>query len=307
MHETTSPSCKNAAPFRITDWESDETNDDDGNLEHPWKREKSFDIGVHDLHLEIAGDFTKHTLYPEVYGIPESLMLLISQTTRLGNEREAMMSAPSSPSSPSPAQFFRRARALERAICQWDDDEPSSPSHSSSSNSSSSSSSSSDSSSYYPPGTDTDAHPAAVAANRRALAHLVRAMRAALAVYFYRRVHDVASTAILQPSVARTIEHLERIQDEDDAMAAAAPGEYDGYTTGIVWPGFVAACEAEGEGLRGRFERWFEVQERKSGVPLFGKAAGVVRMVWERRDGGGAGCTSWVDVVREEGVMLLCT
>ncbi|KAL0262779.1 hypothetical protein SLS55_001752 [Diplodia seriata] len=280
MHETTSPissssSSSTASSFRITDWQSspcssspasspanDTTDDDDD--EHSLSREKSFDLGVHDLHLAIPGDFAKHTLYPDVYGIPESLMQLISQTTRLGNERDAMMNSnnpnPTTPPS-SPARFFRRAKAVERAIFRLqredDDDE------------------------HQSDGRTADADPSAVASNRRALAHLRRALRSALAVYFYRRVHDVADASVLQNGVERTIEHLEAVQREDEEQAARGRGKEEGgyYTTGIVWPGFVAACEAEGAELRERFERWFEVQEGKSGMPTFGRAREVVTSV----------------------------
>ncbi|KAL1626227.1 hypothetical protein SLS54_003062 [Diplodia seriata] len=229
MHETTSPSSSSssntASSFRITDWQSspssspassssshdDDANDDDDD-EHSLHREKSFDLGVHDLHLAIPGDFAKHTLYPDVYGIPESLMQLISQTTRLGNERDAMMANPTTTTTTtsSPARFFRRAKAVERAIVRLQRE---------------------DDSSFSDEGGNehrtADADPAAIASNRRALAHLRRALRSALAVYFYRRVHDVADASVLQSGVERTIGHLEAVQREDEEQAARGGKEED--------------------------------------------------------------------------------
>ncbi|OJD36538.1 c6 transcription factor [Diplodia corticola] len=327
MHETTWPSTASSSSFRIEDWQplssphdaaasasataataaSCDDNDSasastpDPDPTTPWHRPKPFHLGVHDLHLAIPGDFAQHTLYPSVYGIPESLMQLISQTTRLGNERDAILNSPTTnPSSTPPARlFFLRAKAVETAILRQlrdDDDEEVAI----------------DERQYEYEYVDAD--PAAVASNRRAVAHLRRALGAALAVYFYRRVHDAGALLLLQGLVERTIEALEAVAREDGREGEGEGEVGAGYTAGTVWPGFVAACEAEGAEMRGRFERWFEVQGARSGMPMFGRAREVVRAVWEGRDGGGGGGRgaagaagwSWVDVVREKGVALLC-
>src|SRR5688572_11481353 len=48
--------------------------------------EKTDEVGYSDIHLEVQGQWS-HTLYPVIYGIPESLMTLLSQTVSLSNEK----------------------------------------------------------------------------------------------------------------------------------------------------------------------------------------------------------------------------
>lgn len=49
---------------------------------------KGRDAGENDLHLEQPGLYTA-TLYPEIYGVPEPLVFLVSQVIRLANEVDA--------------------------------------------------------------------------------------------------------------------------------------------------------------------------------------------------------------------------
>ncbi|KAL1637018.1 succinate semialdehyde dehydrogenase NADP+ linked [Diplodia intermedia] len=198
---------------------NDTAADDDD--EDPLAREKSFALGVHDLHLAIPGDFAAHTLYPAVYGLPESLMQLISQTTRLGNERDAIITnnPDPNPATTTTTRFFRRARTVERAILrlQRDDDDDDDDD---------------DDGVGGQQAEDGAVDPAAVASNRRALAHLRRALRSALVVYFYRRVRDddvdADASAVLRAGVERTIEHLEAVQREDELEQAARGKEGEG-------------------------------------------------------------------------------
>ncbi|GME34273.1 Succinate-semialdehyde dehydrogenase [Neofusicoccum parvum] len=262
MYETTSLSMAPGSSFRVFDWDSD--------LE--MQQEKDSELAVNDLHLEIPGHW-RGSLYPDVYGIPESLMLLISQATRLGNEREVMQTMPGDASFTA-GTFFQRAKAVERLICKW---KP--PPHN------------------YPEGYDPTIDPHLVDSNRRVVDHILLAMHQALIIYFYRRVYDL-NPLVLQPNVEETILHLQQIQAEDTATGS--------YTVGIVWPGFIAGCEATSPDLQQRFLAWFEASEKNSTLPTFKAAAAVAQTVWKRREEQGDE-VSWPTVLREQQMTVLCT
>ena len=65
--------------FRINGWT---------NLFREMMAVKSQEDGENDLHIERPGLFVT-TLYPEIYGVPEPWMFLLSQVIRLGNEKES--------------------------------------------------------------------------------------------------------------------------------------------------------------------------------------------------------------------------
>jgi arginine metabolism regulation protein II len=67
-----------SSSFRVLHWEA---NFDEETLE-----EKTIEISQNDLHIELPGKW-EYTLYPDIYGLPESFMSLLSQTIRLANER----------------------------------------------------------------------------------------------------------------------------------------------------------------------------------------------------------------------------
>ncbi|GAB7332138.1 hypothetical protein MBLNU13_g04014t2 [Cladosporium sp. NU13] len=46
--------------------------------------EKTSDVGYHDIHLDVNGHW-QETLYTKIYGVPETLLTLLSQTVKLAN------------------------------------------------------------------------------------------------------------------------------------------------------------------------------------------------------------------------------
>ena len=116
---------------------------------------KDIELGQNDLHLEFPGRWDL-TMYPEIFGIPESFLNLISHITRLGNERDHLLDHNHSTSdgcSPTMRDFLLRAKLLDEHVCRWE--APPGPHH-----------------------------------------FMFCAMQKALLIFFYRRVYDVDVTTL---------------------------------------------------------------------------------------------------------------
>ncbi|KFZ11167.1 hypothetical protein V502_07701 [Pseudogymnoascus sp. VKM F-4520 (FW-2644)] len=133
----------------------------------------NFEIGLIGESCEAQ---TSETLFEKIYGIPEAILSLISQTTSLANEilvlggDEACL----------PSDLARRSKVLENEICSW---VPASVSD-------------------YEPNNN------AIPENRTIMPHLILGIHCSLVIYFYRRIRNIAPL-LLQSYVQRTIEHLE--------------------------------------------------------------------------------------------------
>jgi hypothetical protein len=84
------------------------------NLEEEMSVLKSQETGENDLHLELPGEFPP-TLYPEIFGVPEPWMLLLSLTIRLGKEKDSAETEGQS-NALCLSSFMARAKAIERRI-----------------------------------------------------------------------------------------------------------------------------------------------------------------------------------------------
>lgn len=82
---------------------------------------KDPETGLHDVHLEdIRKD--EQTMYMEIYGIPETLLSLISQTTRLANVMDIFHSPKSRAVGTSMYTLQAKAVRLEQMICAFASD-----------------------------------------------------------------------------------------------------------------------------------------------------------------------------------------
>lgn len=224
---------------------------------------KTQEEGENDLHLEHPGVWTK-TLYPEIYGIPERLILLLSYTIRLGKEKDSVEQG-HMPRGSNASDFFKRAKILEQCIKQ------------------------------YP---DRDGGSSAglmTAADDEKLAHMIVAVRDALAIYFYRRIYDV-DAELLQPKVQRVLDALRRVR----CCSTGSSAEDDGPTgsLSLVWPGFIAACEAESPPVQQAFSEWFESCARHSGLDTFSITIRTIREVWVAKSSLGDAGASWIDLAK---------
>lgn len=239
--------------------------DSDLDIDEPKERE----TGLHDIHLEDSRRFSD-TLYSQIYGIPETWLSLLSQTTRLANVIHTLTNSGSAKklvNSEAWEALQRRSSRLENMICSL----------------ALRSSRVSSSHSPGPPG--------------RSHVHMLRALNAALVIFFYRRVRQV-HPAILQGYVDDVISAL---RDVDAALTQSGiPGP------GTGWPAFVAGCEAITQSRRDVLLGWIEKGGARCGFAAFRAAKEVMLEVWKEQDEhststnccGGPNPT-WVSILRQ--------
>lgn len=139
--------------------------------------EKSTEVGYNDIHLDNNGRW-QETLYTKIYGVPETLLSLLSQTVKLANGKQRLETVAMSSKRVSDA-LRRHTKRLERNL--WtlslqdkstgEQEPPESP--------------------------------------------LISAVHQALIVYFYRQVQRV-DAMLLQDSVKKALDHLEPCLDQLD-------------------------------------------------------------------------------------------
>ncbi|KAI0596578.1 fungal-specific transcription factor domain-containing protein [Biscogniauxia sp. FL1348] len=243
--------------FRLPDWQD---------LDQEMLVVKTQEEGENDLHLERPGIWAA-TLYPEIFGIPEVLVFLLSLVIRLGKEKDAaeqqqqqqQHSSDTSSHCISLHDFLDRARVLEKCIKQ----------------------------------TIARAPPEAAGHDHELLKNMVAALQNALSIFFYRRIYDV-DAAILQQKVVEVRDCLLRCQQGADSGSLE-----------LVWPAFIAACEAEDPGVQASFSRWFESAKRASGLDMFTFALNTIKETWETRSGANGAGVGWVDLLKCKSIITL--
>ncbi|GKZ20879.1 hypothetical protein AbraIFM66951_009198 [Aspergillus brasiliensis] len=245
--------------FRLRQWE--------GRLDQRMSELKEQHQGENDLHLEIPGRW-ESTMYPQVFGLPESLLFLLSQVTRLGNERD-LSDMGSYTGALDFKQFSARARSLERCISTW-----------------------------RPPSmSDADPDNIVAQTNATVIRLTLSALHKALLIFFYRRIYDV-DPMILQDKAWQVRDALAQVERDDmPSTRVAAP---------FIWAAFIAACEALDPTLQDWFAGWFETSARRSGLGTFKLALKIARQVWERQRQplNSSASTSWPQVMRESNLSL---
>jgi arginine metabolism regulation protein II len=216
--------------------------------------------GENDLHLEKLGDFP-HTLYPEVFGIPESWVLLLSLTIRLGNEKDAA-GQNDRYWGPSLKEFMTRAKAIESRITQL----------------------------QRPSDLASSIIGHLSLADQEVMENMLEAMQEALKIYFYRRIYDV-DASILQQQVMRVRDCLLRCDEVDSTIVHGSAG--------FIWPAFIAACEAETPDVQASFSSLFKSSAQRSGLSSFTDTLSIVERVWQERRRCGGMSVSWLDLVKE--------
>ncbi|RAL04520.1 Zn(II)2Cys6 transcription factor [Aspergillus ibericus CBS 121593] len=245
--------------FRLRQWE--------GRLDQRMSELKEQHQGENDLHLEIPGRWDS-TMYPQIFGLPESLLFLLSQVTRLGNERD-LSDAGHGTGVLDFKQFAARARSLERCISTW----------------------------RPPLLPEGDADSIVGQANATLIRLMLSALHKALLIFFYRRIYDV-DPMILQDKAWQVRDALAQVDREDaPATRVAAP---------FVWAAFIAACEALDPSLQDWFATWFETSARRSGLGTFKLALRTAQQVWERQRHplNSNASTSWPQIMRESHLSL---
>lgn len=209
---------------------------------------KNKELGEDDIHLEILGEW-KDSLFLEMFGLPESLLGLLSQTVRLANEQELIHKDPNADRK-MVESLMRRTKLLEHSILSWK------------------------LSSY-----EAALRYLSAPQNRNA----VQAFHQGVILFYYRRVQNI-NAIILQDTVRKLLDYVQ-VSDSSDNAAAV-----------VLWPCFIAACEALQPELREaighRLSRNASATRKKS----FEVALTIARRVWELRDEKQDFTIGWFDV-----------
>lgn len=227
------------------------------NLERAMLKVKCQEEGENDLHLEIPGVWSA-TLYPEIFGMPELHVFLLSLAIRLTREKNRD-GEKISVNNLGLKEFLSRSKAVESCINRLHKYQ--------------------EQSWFANALRDLENQQPAFL-----LDGLSKTMQHALAIYFYRKVYDLDSTMLQQNvlGVRDCLLHLD----------AADTGEGYG-SLRLVWPAFIAACEADDLEVRASFSQWFENCGRRSGLQIFRDKQVEIEQVWRRREGKEGEFASW--------------
>ncbi|KAF4344567.1 ARG81-like transcription factor [Fusarium beomiforme] len=225
--------------FRLTTW---------SNLDQEMLKVKGQEEGENDLHLQHPGIWSA-TLYPEIFGVPELHLFMLSLVIRLAREKEQSQEELLSPGL-TLKEFMARSKVVERWIKQlhvlrqsiWMVEAPVDPEHQQSVS---------------------------------LLNSLADTMQHALSVYFYRRIYDL-DPSMLQKHVLGVRDRLLEFDASDAGM---------GYgSLRLIWPAFVAACETDDDDMRASFVQWFECAAKRSGLKIFMETKERIEQIWNARD-----------------------
>ncbi|PYH67435.1 C6 transcription factor [Aspergillus vadensis CBS 113365] len=240
--------------------------DSDLDIDEP----KEADVGLYDIHLQDSRRYPA-TLYSQIYGVSETWLSLVSQTTRLANVMETFRVAREmrpgiSASLEAWEALHRRSARLESMVCT-----------------------------FASRGTEDNI---CGSANTLARLHgcLLQALNSALVIFFYRRIRQV-HPAILESQVDKVISALNEF---DVALVEA-----DQTGPGTVWPLFIAGCEATTPDRRLLITALLDKGEARCGFSAYQTVREVMKQVWDRQDkhftrSRGEAFPTWLDVVKSK-------
>lgn len=224
---------------------------------------KLSDIGYSDIHLEVQGNWAQ-TLFPQIYGIPESLLTLLSQTICLANDRRRLDKIATTNPVLSIA-ISKHIKTLEGNLWSW-----------------------SPAAEQGLRQLNTMTCEQKDAFERDPLVKtLVAAMHDAILIYFYRRVSNVHAM-MMQDLVRKVLERLEPCM-----MDARDPD----FATTVAWPYLIASSEAVTPELQQLALRCLNSIDA-SGLPfVLENATNVAQQVWQRRQQSQDYTISWLDII----------
>ncbi|PYH30905.1 Zn(II)2Cys6 transcription factor [Aspergillus neoniger CBS 115656] len=238
--------------------------DSDLDIDEP----KEADVGLYDIHLQDSRKYPA-TLYNQIYGVSETWLSLVSQTTRLANVMETFRVAREmhpgiNASLDAWEALHRRSARLENMVCTF--------------------------------ASRKTEDNICNSANLLARSHgcLLQALNSALVIFFYRRIRQV-HPAILESQVDKVISALNEF---DVALVEA-----DQTGPGTVWPLFIAGCEATTPARRQSITALLDKGEARCGFSAYQTVLEVMKQVWDKQDahftrGRGETFPTWLDVVK---------
>ncbi|KAI2816201.1 transcriptional regulator family: Fungal Specific TF [Aspergillus niger] len=240
--------------------------DSDLDIDEP----KEDDVGLYDIHLQDSRKYPA-TLYSQIYGVSETWLSLVSQTTRLANVMETFrvareMRQGNNASLEAWEALHRRSARLESMVCTF--------------------------ASRRTEDNICDS------TNILAKSHgcLLQALNSALVIFFYRRIRQV-HPAILESQVDKVISSLNEF---DVALVEA-----DHTGPGTVWPLFIAGCEATTPERRQSITLLLDKGEARCGFSAYHTVRDVMNQVWDKQDAHftrsrGETFPTWLDVVKSK-------
>ena len=226
--------------------------------------EKSDFVGYQDIHLEVMG-LWNDSLFPIMYGIPESLMGLLSQAIRLANEQE-LFPRDTLVDVEVVTNLSKRSKKLEHHILCWELEPPPPNSHHS---------------------MDSDNNSNSDRTTPETFCYNAFAMHQGLILFYYRRVHNI-NALILQETVQKTLHFIEE---------ACRSNQKESQNLSLLWPCFIAACEAVDKSIQVRLLDWLRDMFHRTAVGTFVTAADVAQRVWKAREESSDFTLSWFDVM----------
>ncbi|PMB72147.1 Arginine metabolism regulation protein II [Beauveria bassiana] len=225
--------------------------------------EKSAAAAHDDIHLEVMGDW-QDSLFPQLYGLPESLLGLLSQTIRLANEQE-LLQRDANVDVSMIANLCRRTKVLEHNLLSWK--MPSENFHSHNLQNS------------------AESQPATNLGGQ-IIPRLTTTFRHAVTLFYYRRVQNI-NGLMLQNVVQKVLESMSL---EDGPYEAAQ----------MLWPAFLASCEAIEPPLRVGLGGWLRQMGNKTRIPTFKIVSELAEKVWILREEKQDYTLGWFDVTSLE-------
>lgn len=223
--------------------------------------EKTDSVGYQDIHLEVMGTWS-NSLFHVMYGVPESLMGLLSQAIRLANEQE-LLTRDTLVDVEVVTNLNKRTKILEHHILSWDKKQQPLP--------------------ISPHFGDSESD----SPTPEAFCYNAFAMHQGLILFYYRRVHNI-NALILQETVQKALRFIEQ---------ACSSNKREEHNSSLLWPCFIAACEAVEKSLQVRLLDWLRNMFHRTAVRTFATAADVVQRVWKAREETSDYTLSWFDVM----------
>ncbi|PYI31599.1 hypothetical protein BP00DRAFT_456916 [Aspergillus indologenus CBS 114.80] len=231
---------------------------------------------LNNVHIEESrGD--SQPMYRELYGVSETWLSLVSQTTRLANFVDKL-TASKGPQDPGMMDALENAKLrLEERIWKLvslhDPPPPLGP--------------------HGPNLEGSVEHPRA---------YMVHALNLGLVIFFYRRIRE-SNPRLLQPYVSSIVQALKDFAASCKAFHLEGPGS--------PWPAFMAGCEAMAPQDRDYLHRWMDEALTLTGFLRFRTIKQCMEEVWRRqleiadRRDGRVTYHSWVDTCREHNMYIM--
>lgn len=222
-----------------------------GNLDQQFQAMKDREAGQHDLHVATPGLWPA-TMYPEIFGVSEIWLMLLSQVIRLNHEKELAAGNDGHENPLSAQEIDDHAKALEMRILHWES-----------------------SASLTVSLIASQTNETTVDVDWIALEAMLIALRHALTIYFYRRIRNVEPN-LLQGTVSKVKECLTECKQSCAANRRSLQG--------LLWSAFVAGCEALDPELQSWYSDWFTAYKHQSSSSLGARMRQVMHEVWRQRN-----------------------